>query len=132
MPTTLTGSTLVGSSSGSITGIENCQIGGLDVTKINYMTAGDTNALSNNIPGAGREGDMVLTIVYEKALQTTLRAKAKARTTETWTYTDAGGSTWSGTGFIQNVGGIDSDPESEDTFQLTLTPSSSWTFSAAA
>ena len=74
---------------------------------------------------------MTCTVVWAKALQTTLRSYAVVRATETWTLTDASGSTWVGTGFLSRVGGLDSDPDSEDTFELVVTPSTTWTYTAA-
>lgn len=130
MATTFTGATLIGSVSGTIGGVQSCSLGGLEINVINFAENDDTNGVTNNIPGTVTEGPMTCTVTYVKTLQTTLRAKALLRTTETWTLTDAGSSTWAGTGFISSVGGIDSDPDSEDTFSLVLTPSTKWTFTA--
>lgn len=132
MATTLTGATLSGPGAigGTVVGIKSCTIGGLDVNTINYATAGDTNAVTNNIPGTVTEGPMTLTVVYVKAIMNVLRANAVLRTAGAWTYTDAGASTVAGTAFISSVSLLDSDPDSEDTFQLVLTPSTKWTYTA--
>ena len=128
MAQTLTGTTLSGSTSGSVTGIQSCTIGGMDINVINWASAGDTNAVTNNLPGTNTEGPMTLTIVYVKAIADTLRTTALSRATETWTYTLPGTSSVYGTGYVSSVSTIDSDPDSEDTFQLVITPSSVWTY----
>jgi len=130
MATTLTGLTLIGSVSGTISDVQSISLGGLEINVINFAQNDDTNAVTNNVPGTVTEGPMTATVTYLKTLQTALRAKALLRTTETWTVTDGGSSTWAGAGFISTVSGIDSDPDSEDTFTLTITPSTKWTFTA--
>lgn len=131
MAVTLTGATLSGSTTGSVTGIKSASFGGLDVNDIEFAQAGDTNGITNHIPGTITEGPGTITLVYVKAIYNTLRTRAKTRATETFTYTKADGSTVVGTGFIKSVTEFDSDPDSEDTFTLVITPSTSWTFTAA-
>jgi hypothetical protein len=132
MATSLTGATLSGSTTGSITGLQSATFGGLDVNDIEFSQAGDTNGITNHIPGTITEGPGTFTITYIKGIYNTLRTRALTRGTETWTYTKADGSTVVGTGFIKAVSSFDSDPSSEDTVTLVITPSTSWTFTAAA
>lgn len=132
MASTLTGASLIGTVSGTIAPIESCTIGGLEINVINFAANNDTNGVTNCIPGTVTEGPMTATVVYTSAVQAALRAKALLRTTETWTFADSAGTPydWVGTGFISSVSGVDSDPDSEDTFTLTITPSTKWTYAA--
>lgn len=131
MASTLTGATLVGGTVGAVTGIQSCTVGGLEINDINFAANNDTNGVTNHIPGTVTEGPMTLTIVYTSALQAAFRARPIAATpTELWTFQDGAGTPydWSGTGFVSSVSGVDSDPDSEDTFTVTLTPSTKWTY----
>ena len=133
MATTLTGAILAGDGVGTITGVQSCTVGGLEVNDINYAANDDTNGVTNHIPGTVTEGPMTFTIVYTSTLQNTLRNAADDRDiAEAWTYTDGAGAAadweWTGLGFISSVSGVDSDPDSEDTFTLTITPVSKWTY----
>jgi len=136
MATTLTGATLTGSTVGTITGIQSCTVGGLEINDINFAANDDSNGVTNHIPGTVTEGPITVTIVYTSALQTTLRQFADNRTTaEVWTYADGAGAAadfdWVGTGFISSVSGVDSDPDSEDTFTMTITPTSKFVYAEA-
>jgi len=133
MATTLTGGTLIGDGIGTITGIQSCTVGGLEVNDINFAANDDTNGVTNHIPGTATEGPITVTIVYTSTLQNTLRNAADDRDiAETFTYIDGAGAAadwkWSGLGFISAVSGVDSDPDSEDTFTMTITPVTKFTF----
>ena len=133
MASTLTSAILSGSTLGAITGIQSVTVGGLEINDINFAANNDTNGVTNHIPGTVTEGPITVTIVYTSTLQTLLRQFADNRTVaEVWTYTDGAGAAsdweWTGTGFITNVSGVDSDPDSEDTFTMTITPTSKFTY----
>ena len=132
MASTFTGASLIGSASGTIAPVKSCTIGGLEIVDINYATNSDSGGVTNHIPGTVTEGPMTATVVYTSTVQAACRTQALTRTTETWTFADSAGTPfdWTGTGFLSAVSGVDSDPDSEDTFTITITPSTKWTYAA--
>ena len=131
MASTLTGATLVIGAT-TVTGVQSMTVGGLEINDINYATNSDTNGVTNHIPGTVTEGPMTATIVYTSAMASALRTLALARGSQTTTFADGAGTPydWTGSGFISSISGIDSDPDSEDTFTITVTPDTSWTYAA--
>ena len=132
MASTLTGAILVHDGT-TIVGVESVTVGGLEINDINYATNSDSGGVTNHIPGTVTEGPITATVVYTSAMESALRTKALARSTGTVTCTDGAGTAyhWEGTGFISAISGVDSDPDSEDTFTITITPSTKWTYGAA-
>ena len=133
MANTLTGGILAGTVFGTITDVKSCTVAGIEINDINFAANDDVGAVTSHIPGTITEGPITATIVYSSTIHATLRAKALLRTTDTWTYTDGAGTAfkWSGVGFISSVSGVDSDPDSEDTYTVTFVPSGKWTYGAA-
>ena len=132
MASTLTGAIVVIDGT-TLTEVESITVGGLELNDINYAANDDTNAVTNHIPGTVTEGPMTATVAYNFTMQSTLRTKALARATGTMTFTDGASSAyhWEGLGYVSSVSGVDSDPDSEDTFTVTVIPSDKWTYGSA-
>ena len=129
---TLFGGTLAGSTTGSITHIQSVTIAGLTIDRLEYSEAGDTNAVTYSIPGKVSDGPMSVTLTYDKTLQATLRAKALSRATDTFTYTDSEGSTVAGTGFFTACSSRNSGTDGPDTFDIEISPTTTFAFTAAS
>jgi len=132
MASTLTGGILVIGAT-TVTGVQSCTVGGLEINDINYAANNDSGGVTNHIPGTVTEGPMTATAVYVSAMQSAIRTIAEARTAVAVSFTDGAGTAykWSGNGFVSSVSGVDSDPDSEDTYTITITPSTKWTYGAA-
>jgi len=122
--------TLAGSTSGSVTGIENITIGGLTLDRDLIRTIGDTNRVGEHVPLGVEEGDITVTINWNKTIYNALRNALLAQTSETWTLTDAGSSTHVGTGFVSKVGEVPLNATAHATFDVALTPATKWAFTA--
>ena len=130
MATSGYGATLAGASIGSITGIKDIRVGGLEMSVAEVATLSDTNRVPENVPTKVREMPIELTIAYVKTLYNTLRDAVKARTQDTFTLTDAGSSTHVGAGFVTGVGGLGLDTDNEMSYTATITPQTSWSFTS--
>jgi hypothetical protein len=122
--------TLVGSTTGAITGVESVAIGGITVATDEIATVADTNRVVENLPLGVREGPMTVAIAYVKTLHATLRTNLLTIASETWTLTDGGASTHVGTGFITGVSDLTYSVDGHATYTLTLTPQTKWAFTA--
>jgi hypothetical protein len=126
------GLTLAGSVSGSITGVKSVSIGGLTVATDEIATVADTNRVVENLPLRVREAPMVVTIKYVKALYATLRTNLLTLASETWTLTDVESSTHVGTGYLTGASEKTLGTDGHAQFTLTITPATSWAFTAGA
>ena len=124
------GLTLVGGSTGAITGIESVSVGGLTLKFDEIATVADTNRVVENLPLGVREGPMTVTIRYVKTIYNSLRNALLAQTSETWTLTDSGSSTEAGTGYVASVTDRQLGTGAHSTFSVTLMPATKWTFTA--
>lgn len=122
--------TLVGSTSGAITGIRSVSVGGVTLNFDEVRTVADTNRVSTHLPLGVAEGPMTVTLDYNKTIYNALRNAVLAQTSETWTLTDAGSSTEAGTGYVASVTDRLLGTEAAATLQATLMPATKWTFTA--
>ena len=131
MASTLTGASLVVGAT-TVTGIQSCTVGGLEINDINYATNSDSGGVTNHIPGTITEGPMTVTVVYTAAVSAAIRTLALARGSQSCTFADGAATSydWTGSGFVSSISGIDSDPDSEDTCTITLTPDTQWVYAA--
>lgn len=124
------GLTLSGASLGSLTGIESVTVGGLELDFSEIRQVSDTNRIPENLPLTVREQPMEIVFTYNKTIYDTLRDAAKARTEDTFTFTDSGSSIHAGAGFVAGVTGTGYSTDSHATFTCRLQPKTSWTFTA--
>ena len=123
--------TLAGSTSGSITGLQEITPPSDTCDDVEVVTLGDTNALSAHIPAGTTGGPISVTLVSAKALYATLYALAKAKTLQTWTLTKTGYGAWAGSGFVSELGEFDIATNKEQTYRMVLTPATLFAFTAA-
>lgn len=128
MAKTGSGTTLSGSTLGSVTGVQSISIGGLTLGIAELIELGQTNRIPEGVPTIPRESPLELTVTYAKTIYDTCRDQLIARTEDTFTLTDSESSTHVGAGFVTGVSGPSQEAESVDTFTITLTPKFSWTF----
>lgn len=122
--------TLVGASLGSFAGAGSVVVGGLEVDVAEYACVDDTDDVPEKLPLAVREQPMEVTFKYAKALYDTLRDAAKAKTNDTFTLTDSDSSTHVGAGWVTKVGPLNLSTDGISEFTVTLTPQTTWTFTA--
>lgn len=132
MARTGSGTTLAGSTLGSVSGVQSVSVGGISLGMAELVELGQTNRVTENIPTVIRESPIEVTVTYAKAIYDSCRDQCIARTSDTFTLTDSESSTHVGSGYISNVSGTNEDAEGVAVFTLTLTPASSWTFTPAS
>jgi len=122
---------LTGSTTGALVGdIQSITVGGLTLDFSEVKGVGDTNRIPTNLPMTVREAPMEVVMTYVKTLYDAARDAAKAQTSETWTLTDADSSTHIGTGYISGVSGLNYDTDGHATYTITITPATTWAFTA--
>jgi len=131
MPQSGYATTLAGTTLGSLTGIKDIRVGGVQVSIAEVATLGDTNRIPENLPTKVRDGAIELTFVYNKTVYDDLRSAAIARTEDTFTLTDAETSAHAGLGFVTRCGDLGFDTDNDQVFTVTLTPKTSWAFTPA-
>lgn len=124
------GLTLSGASVGSITGVKNINVGGIELDFDEIATVGDTNRITEHIPLKCRELPMDITLKMESTVYATLRSAVKAQTSDTFTLTDSMGSTDIGVAFVARVGGKNYDTDGHSQFSISLQPKTSFVFTA--
>lgn len=135
MPATGYGSSLVGVALGTFPNVKDFQLGGLEVEMKEVACVTDVNKIPTKLPNKVREGDIVLTMVYDaegQSLYGQLRAYAKAHTQDNFTLKDSTASVHAGLGYVAKVGELTIDTDNEETYKVTLTPKTEWDFSPAA
>jgi hypothetical protein len=123
------GATCVGASSGAMNA-QSIRIGGGSTAVINVKQLGDTNRVSNNIPGELTEAPITVVVVGDKTDEDKCHAAQLAQTVESWVTTGADGSTWTGNGHITSVSGGSLGTNGVYTFTITIQPTTTWTFVA--
>jgi len=132
MPLTGYEATLSGTTLGSLTGVKEIRIGGIEVSVVEIATLADVNRIPEKIPGKVNESPMEITFSYNKTVYATLRTAAKARTEDTFSLADAEASAHAGLGFVSKVGDLGLDTENDMVFTAILTPKTSWAFTPSA
>ena len=125
------GFTASGISLGSLAGVKNIAFPSVVETLERIRTAGDANDAGTNIYINYVEGPVVVTFRWNASLRSTLLAKAKAGTTDTFTFTKTGYCTYSGLGFVQTVGDQTFNAENDPEFSVTFEPETEWTYATA-
>jgi len=135
MPATGYGASLVGTALGTFPNVKDIQIGGLEVEMKEVACVTDANKIPTKLPNKVREGDIVLTMVYDaegQSLYGQLRQYAKGHTKDNFTLRDSTASVHAGLGYVAKVGELTIDTDNEEVYKVTLTPEKEWDFSAAA
>jgi len=83
-----------------------------------------------NLPLGVREQPIEVDLVYVKTLYNTLRNAALAQTEDAFTLTDVEGSTHVGDGIVSKCGDVNLGSDAHAQFTVTLTPITSWVFTA--
>ena len=122
---------LTGSTTGALIGdLQSVTVGGVTLDFSEVKEVDDTNRIPTNLPMTVREAPMEVVMTYVKTLYDAARDAVKAQTSETWTLTDAGSSTHIGTGYISGVSGLNLDTDGHAAYTITITPATTWAFTA--
>lgn len=124
------GATLSGASVGAVTGLRELAVGGRAINVITHTTLDSRHAKHKE--GGHDDGPITATIEYDKTLYDALQTNSEAHAGDTWTYTDADGNTWIGSGFISNLGEITSGADDVNVFALEITPDTVWDHTASS
>ena len=124
------GATIAGVTTLALNTAKSIKIGGGTTAVVNVKTLSDVTRHSNNIPGELTEAAVTLTAVGDKTDEAACQAAYTGQTVEAWTITGSDGSTWVGNGHITAAGGGSVDTTGEYTFNVTIQPSTTWTFTA--
>lgn len=99
------GSTLVGSSTGTIGNVISITVGGRTRDMIDISTMDSTNLFREFKAGMADEGEFTAEVNFDDTtgvVATAINTAFQARTSETWTVTFPGGKTFAGTGVISS------------------------------
>ena len=125
------GTTVVPTALTTITAdVQAVTINGLTLDFSEIKEVGDTNRITTNLPMTVREGTLEITMTYVKTIYATLHTALLAQTSDTWTITDAGGSTHAGLGVVAGLTSLNFDTDGHATYTLTVQPTTSWAFTA--
>jgi hypothetical protein len=125
------GATLVGSTSGAMSGIKEITPPGRTLDNVEVATLGDTNGQAAEIPGGVVGGPLSVTLVSGKTQYATLYTAAKAKTSQTWTLTKTGHGVWAGAGVITELSEFDIATGADQTYRMTITPATVFAFTPA-
>jgi hypothetical protein len=125
------GFTASGVALGGLSGVKNISFPSLAQTLERVRTAGDANDAGTNIYSNYVEGPIVVTFRWNASLRSALLAKARAGTTDTFSFTKTGYCTYSGAGCVQNVGDQTFNAENDPEFSVTFESETEWTYATA-
>lgn len=126
MSTHLRGYTAVGQTLGAMTPVKGITFPATTQTLERLRSAGDANDAGTALYNDYSDGPVRVTFRENVTLRNALIAKAKAGTTDTFTFNKTGRNKYSGAGFVQEVGEVsivDNEPE----FTVTFEPETEWT-----
>ncbi len=123
------GSTLSGSTSGSIAQILSVSMPSQEVDDLDITTMASNNGFKEYTPGLKDAGEITLQLLYEKANCNTIDGLLGG-TAEVWTITLPDGSTWACSGYFKSLGG-ESPHGAEITQSATIKLTGAPTFTAA-
>jgi len=127
------GLTLNDSVLGDFAGVESVQIGDLVISFDEIKTVSDVNRVLESMPLGAKDGNIDITMKWNRTLYNILRTAALDMTTvRTFTLTDVESSTFVGDGFIETVGGQNLDTNGHAVFTVILRPQTIWAFTAGA
>jgi hypothetical protein len=127
----LRGFTATGVALGSMTGVKNIAFPSVSQTLQRVRTAGDDNDAGTAIYINYTEGPIRVTFRQSVTLRNALLTKSRAGTTDTLTFTKTGVHSYSGAGFVQEVGEVVYDADNDPEFTVVFEPETEWTVAAA-